>query len=87
MPELFGELHKQIDERTRASIEATQNKPMPSNKDSSRDPSKVVGVVLGGVATLAIVAAAWTFGALLLYGVVVIIFRSAFDVELWNPFH
>ena len=86
MPELFGDLHKQIDERTRASTEATQNKPMPSNTDSSRDPSMGVGVVLGGIATLAIVAIVWSFGALLLYEVVVIIFRSAFGVELWNPF-
>jgi len=32
-------------------------------------------------------AAIWLFIALLAYGVVVIIFRYAFGVELPNPFH
>jgi hypothetical protein len=35
----------------------------------------------------AVVIAVWLFGALMTYGVVVIIFRYAFGVELWNPFH
>jgi hypothetical protein len=34
-----------------------------------------------------IVVAGWLLGVLLLYGIVVIIFRYAFGVELWNPFH
>ena len=29
---------------------------------------------------------AWIFALVLFYGVVVIIFRYAFGVELWNPF-
>ena len=29
---------------------------------------------------------AWLFGITILYGIVVIIFRYAFDVHLWNPF-
>jgi len=33
------------------------------------------------------IAAIWLFGALLFYGVVVIIFRYAFGVELPNPMH
>jgi hypothetical protein len=34
-----------------------------------------------------IVVLLWAFGLLVVYGVVVIIFRYAFGVELWNPFH
>jgi hypothetical protein len=34
-----------------------------------------------------LVVAGWLFGLLILYGIVVIIFRYAFGVELWNPFH
>jgi hypothetical protein len=30
--------------------------------------------------------AGWLFGIAVLYGIVVIIFRYAFDVHLWNPF-
>jgi hypothetical protein len=31
--------------------------------------------------------AMWLFSITLIYGVVIIIFRYAFGVELWNPFH
>ncbi len=33
------------------------------------------------------ILAAGLFALTLMYGVVVIIFRYAFGVELWNPFH
>jgi hypothetical protein len=47
--------------------------------------------MLGGLLFLAVAwlfqLAAGAFVLSLMYGVAVIIFRNAFHVELWNPFH
>ena len=43
-----------------------------------------------GVATIfggGVIIGVWLLVMLLIYGVIVIIFRYAFGVELWNPFH
>lgn len=37
-------------------------------------------------ASAPIVISVWAFFALVVYGIVVIIFRYAFGVYLWNPF-
>jgi hypothetical protein len=54
-------------------------------------PNRVTGssAVFGVTALLGrgFIIGVWLLGVLLIYGVVIIIFRYAFGVELWNPFH
>ncbi len=55
--------------------------------EKKNDKVNVVGLLaLFGVMGM-VQLAAGLFMLALMYGVVVIIFRYAFHVELWNPFH
>jgi hypothetical protein len=42
--------------------------------------------LLVGITVFAIIIGGSTLVLTLIYGIVVIVFRSAFGVELWNPF-
>lgn len=55
------------------------------SKDTETMPERIRDLLVG-ITVFAIIIGSSTLVLTLIYGIVVIVFRSAFGVELWNPF-
>jgi hypothetical protein len=77
----------------RGKSEPYQYPDLKNTREHAAEPgyrSRTTGVlalVAGGLFFVPLVIGGWLLAALLVYGVIVIIFRYAFGVELWNPFN
>jgi len=60
-------------------------RPLPEPRQPG-PVEEMVGAVFASIVATLVALAAFGFGALLLYGVVILILRHAYGVELPNPF-
>jgi hypothetical protein len=71
---------------TRNPLSPNYQPPPPLAPRPPGPVEEIAGAVFGGIVGVLAGLTAFGFGALLLYGVVILIFRHAYGVELPNPF-